>query len=365
MSNAVMQTAPSYTLRFLDKVQQVLKAGRWNGEENYCFSGLSAQMCLHMLLVGSEKNTKSQLTGLINGYGTEIVSPSELALNYSVNSLNVSNSIWLANNLRIHYLYDEHIVRHCKGTLNAVDFKNPVAAIQQINNFCSQQTDGKLPEILGPNSVTRDTRLVALNTILFKGVWQKPFPLHMTANETFYGSRRAVDTPMMFRRGECEYFEGDGIQAINLPYSTDGISALLVMDSGKHDLSYVYNKALDGLRLEERVYVYVPRFKTESEIDLRSVCLDLGCVRPFSDYAEFWLAADEKVKIDNIVQKVCVEVDEKGTEAAAATVTTMVRLCTSMSSAKNYVFNANRPFMWFIHDAHRREVLFNGYVSQF
>src|SRR5262249_13673525 len=153
--------------------------------------------------------------------------------------------------------------------------------------------------------------------------------------------------------------EGDGFQALELPYKGEQLSMLIVLPRTRDGLvaletrcaaERIYQQVTTGLQHEERVVVSLPRFKVETEFSLKPVLCLLGADLAFSDEADFSGIGDEPLKISDVIHKAFVEVNEKGTEAAAATGVKMAMCGMIMEPPKQKVFQADHPFLFFIRD---------------
>jgi serpin B len=247
----------------------------------------------------------------------------------------------------------------------------PDLAVQTINAWVSDKTRSKIKNLIQRNFIDDDTRLILTNAIYFKGQWEKEFEKPLTKDEEWHGpAPRPV--PMMHQQGRYLYYEDSGFQALELPYRGRQLSLLIVLPREKDGLAALerqwaagdaYRQVTDGLDYEGTVHVSLPRFKIEAEFKLKPVLCGLHAELAFSDEADFSGIAEEPLKISEVVHKAFVEVNEEGTEAAAATAVGMI-LCAGISGPAPIpkVFKADHPFLFFIRDRKTDTVLFSGRV---
>ncbi len=248
------------------------------------------------------------------------------------------------------------------------------ASRSTINSWVAEITRDRIPEILPPRSIDRDTTLVLVNAMYLLADWQHQFPPNRTRDQRFRrtdGSR--ISVPMMSQVEDFPYTEVDGVQVLELPYEGGDLSMVILLPhwGGLDDIEAELTG--DGLNnvLEElsdrKVSVQFPRFKLEPPVvDLIQTFRALG-VRDLFDLGRADLSAilgddvDEALAVDAIYHQTFIEVDEEGTEAAAATAVTTAR---GISSGPTPVhFRADRPFLFLIRDRSSGAILFLGRVD--
>jgi serpin B len=259
--------------------------------------------------------------------------------------------------------------------LREVDFAaDTEAARGTINQWVEQQTKEKIKDLIAPGVLNAMTRLVLTNAIYFKGNWQTQFDKKATKDAPFKLSPgRTVDVPMMYQKARFGYGEDGDLQVLSMPYkgkelsmvvllpkSVDGLAALdkslLVPNSGPKLAGW-----LGKLRRQE-VLVYLPRFKTTSEFSLADVLKAIGMKDAFvPDVADFsGMNGKRDLFISAVVHKAFVDVNEEGTEAAAATA--VVVGLTSARMDEPPVFRADHPFLFLIRHEKTGAILFMGRV---
>ncbi len=255
--------------------------------------------------------------------------------------------------------------------LEQLDFKaDPEAARGVINAWVEQQTAQKIRDLLGGGSLTPATRLVLVNAVYFLGTWQKPFPVDATAEGPFHRAAGGdVTVPFMHVTGHFGYADSGDVQVLALPYKGGQLEMVLVLPNAGSPLADLEDN-LDAALFAgwlaapqtAEVQVALPRLHLETGFDLASTLRTMGMELAFSGSADFsGMAADARLAIDKVVHKAFLDVDEKGTEAAAATAVTMKT--TSVSPQRPRIFTADRPFILAIRQRDTGAVLFLGRVA--
>jgi len=285
---------------------------------------------------------------------------------------NLANRLWGQSGFH----FDEAFLK-----INKEDYNAPVENVsfgdessrKRINKWVEKQTKDKIKDLLPPGSLTVDTRLVLTNAIYFKANWEYQFKKEKTEKEKFkLENEEKVDVDMMFQKGSFNYTESSTYQAIQLPYK--GKKQSMVVFLPKRDVTvYELQKSLtpNNLLPFQRFYpntqaeVYLPKFKMEYTIALRDYFVEKGMETAFTDKADFTgMSTEEPLWIDKVLHKAFIEVDEEGTEAAAATAVIMTTESISPSTEPiPVVFKADHPFLFFILDDSTGTVLFAGKVK--
>jgi serpin B len=263
--------------------------------------------------------------------------------------------------------------------LEVVDFRKNFEGVRgKINTWVEQQTKDKIKNLLGKGTLDEKTRLVLVNAIYLKAQWVTPFEKTLTKPDKFAitgGASR--DVPTMHGVVGAAHGSHAGARTLDLPYHAAGgpqLGMLIVVpDKAKLDaIEATYAKDglapfLAGTSGHAKVDVALPKFKVGADFSLGEALEKLGMPRAFSNDAEFKAMTKttatkpaERLKISKVIHKAWVEVDEKGTEAAAATAVVMAEI-TSAVPQKPISFKVDRSFLFFIHDQHGN-VLFGGRV---
>jgi len=347
---------------------------REEGKKSIFISPLSISTALSMVYEGAGTTTREAMENALKykGIDPETLNFSYrnllLHLNSADNkvSLNLKNSIWIRSGETI----NEEFLNINKDVFNAyvsqLDFSKSDAA-DTINNWIKEATKGKIDKMVN-SPIDPYVVMYVINAIYFKGDWTTRFEEKNTFETDFAtegGSKEKV--MMMSRKGEVEYGSGEGYKAVKLPYGNKKIAMYCIlpedgikvddmikdMDAGK------WKEIKDSIKLIEDVELQIPRFKLEyGKKELKDSLAALGMGECFSENADF-SGIREGLFISSVLHKAVIEVNEKGTEAAAATV---VEIKETMAG-EQITFIANRPFLFLISDSETGSVLFMGKYS--
>lgn len=242
---------------------------------------------------------------------------------------------------------------------------NTDEAREAINEWALVATHGKVKGLLAPSDLKPQTRLVLVNAVHFKEIWQNPFPQKDTFNAEFeYASGKKNTIPMMkLRNTELPCYADDELSAVELPYRGGFISFLVLLPKktslsaleSKFDSEYL-DRVISKLVRKRTADICIPRFSIQCALQLRDTLLGMGITAAFSDDADF-SGIGQVGKLATVIQKACIEVDERGTEAAAGTAGwTNVSL--------GFTLIADHPFLFLIRDKSTGSILFMGRVVQ-
>ena len=284
--------------------------------------------------------------------------------------MNIANSIWGQQDFHFEEDFLDTLALNYGAGLRLLDYiQAPEESRQTINKWVSDQTQEKIQDLIPEGAVTSDTRLVLSNAIYFKATWMEPFEESLTENGIFYGlDGEESEVPLMSLGSDSSfpYYQGEGYQAIALPYLGGQVSMLvLIPDEGTFDqFEGDFSKVLLDQVISEMQYSSVrlvfPKFEFETEISLAKTLAAMGMPEAFSGAADFsGMTGDKDLFISDVFHKAYVGVDEKGTEAAAATAV-MMRLT---SAPENPIeLTVDRPFLFAIRDHQTNSILFMGRV---
>jgi serpin B len=280
-------------------------------------------------------------------------------------------TIWIQSGLRLGGSFQARVVTS-GVTLADADFAAaPEAARAEINQVIAEQTEGKITGLLPSGTVTALTRLVLASAVYLKAAWTDPFPERATADAPFYPDGPdgpALAVPMMRGTASRTYLRGDGYQAVLLPYRDIGLAMAVLLPDGP--LAALRPKlaaaGLGGLlagTARHQVTLSLPRFRVEAAFDLIPALRRLGVVAPFGADADFSeITADAQLRIGAVAHKAYIDVDEQGTEAAAATAVVM-RTAAAMRPPPLVTMVLDRPFLFAIIDTATGLPVFLGQVS--
>jgi len=350
---------------------------------NLFFSPYSISTALAMTYAGAKAGTASEMESALHfGLGQPRVHDAFNALdltlagraNQLVNpqatgdgfKLALTNASFVAADLRLVPAYLDQLARSYDAGLYRTDFAGHAEASRQaINSWVLDRTEQRIDELLPAGSIGPDAAFVLVNAIYFKASWLDKFDPAHTESATFHAADGDRQVQMMRGFGE-QYFDGDGYQALELPYVSDAVRMLFVLpDEGSFDAvearldDTLFTAATKGLS-RHSVDLGIPRFSFESEVRLRDALMALGMRSAFGN-ADFsgMAGAPGDLVLDQVYHKAFVAVDEQGTEAAAAT----AAVGREVSAPPPATFILDRPFLFFVYDAPTKQVLFSGRVS--
>jgi serpin B len=283
--------------------------------------------------------------------------------------LNVVNDAWGQKNFQFLTTYLDTLAVNYGAGLRILDFiKDGEGARQTINQYISDQTQGKVKELIPQGAVNDLTRLVLTNAIYFKAGWQSPFAKEATNNGTFKllnGSQ--VNVSMMHQMDFFNYTQGAGYQVAELPYGDGQLSMVVLLpDEGqfKKFQDNLNSKLVDSIiasMTQQNVILSLPKFQFDSSFGLKQALSSMGMSIAFSDKADFsGMTGTQGLLISDVVHKAFVSVDEAGTEAAAASA--VIVGATSMPS-QSVTLSVDRPFIFLIRDIPTGTILFVGRVT--
>jgi serpin B len=349
---------------------------------NLFFSPLSASLALTMVLNGARNETYRQMAHAL-GYGdqpVERINTENALLLHLLRSPDpktetlVANSLWVQQGFSLLPSFLQACQKHYEAEVDSVDFmQDREGAAERINGWVKQNTKGLIPKLFEPSDFSPLTRLVVVNTLYFKGKWQKPFDKQATREEEFHLEGGKVKrVPMMHQSGKFDYLRGDGFQAVALPYGAGELSFYLFLpDEGRSLQAFLkeltaerWAQWLKGFKPMEGD-VGLPRFRIEATYPLEEPLQAMGITDAFdpekADLSGVAPQTDGRLFITKALQKAVVEVDEEGTKAAAAT---GVVVSLTAYNPNRFTLIANRPFFFIIRHNATGAILFMGIVRE-
>jgi serpin B len=276
----------------------------------------------------------------------------------------IANSIWYEQSFPFNASFLDESKQYFDARVQALDFTNP-SAVTTINSWVSDQTNAKIPKIL--DDIAPDEVMFLVNAIYFKGIWQKQFDKSKTVDATFHASDGTTAiVPMMSRGAGVQYAATPEYEAVDLPYGNSAFTMTVVLPSANADIDAFaesfdqakWNSLVSSLQ-ETDLEVFLPRFRLEWKRLLNDDLKQLGMRLAFSG-ADFTRMSPRgrDLFITRVIQKTFVDVDEEGTEAAAATAVGVG--VTSMPAS----FRVDRPFLVVIRERFSGTILFIGKISK-
>ncbi len=346
-------------------------------DRNIFVSPSSVAIALAMTYNGASGSTREAMTKAmeLQGLTLQQINSSNAALKKSLENsdpevkLTIANSLWANREASL----DQEFIRRNQDFYTArianLNF-NDANAPSIINSWVNDSTEGKINKIV--ERIAPEQVLFLINAIYFKGRWSDEFDKNQTSHHPFYlVSGQQKQHPMMSQRGDYRYYENQQFQAVSLPYGKDGkVSFYIFLPKQTSSLkSFYQNLSAENWdnwmsQFSKREgFVRLPRFKMDYDITLNKALTALGMGEAFSNKANF-SAMGKNLKISEVKHKTFVEVNEEGTEAAAATSVGIVPLSAKVPSAEPFSMIVNRPFFCTIRDNQTGSILFMGSIVE-
>jgi serpin B len=294
-------------------------------------------------------------------------------LNSENNEYNIStaNALWIREDYRLLESYLNIIKTVYGGGATEVDFSDAQKAADIINQWVENNTNGLIKDLILPDYINIFTTLILTNAIYFKGIWKYQFGSENTTDRDFKKpSDETIKVPTMQllnTENSFNYTETDDVQMLELPYSGDDISMLIFLPKNNDISNLIVN--IDDSKLstwkdsmeEITLDIYLPKFKVESKYELQDHLNNLGMVIPFTSAADFsGMNGVRELYISKVIHKAYIDVNEEGTEAAAATAVIMERF--SIGGPEEIIFDCNHPFLYLIQHKQTGTILFLGSI---
>ncbi|XP_068147292.1 serine protease inhibitor 42Dd-like [Drosophila tropicalis] len=335
-------------------------------DQNIVFSPFSIQTCAAMARLGAKKETAEDLDrglGLVSDTKKIAESFHQALLPYKKSKiLHIANRIFVMKGLKLRHEFNKLLSKQFLSSAKSLDFGNSKKAAADINKWVEKQTKNFIKNVVDPNSISSKSRIVLVNAIHFKGNWVHQFKVRETKPEPFkLKDGKSIQVPMMNvvnTFGHAVLPELDAT-VLQLPYKDSDLSMLIVLPNSKTGLPQL-EKKLRSTQLSEitkklvklnqtRVMVKLPKFKAEFKMELTDVFQKLGMTRMFSSSADFsgMLKNSQGVQISSIMHQAFIDVNELGTEAAAATAITD-NIKSLLISPDPVHFHADHPFAYYL-----------------
>jgi serpin B len=346
-----------------------------SGNENVFISPMSVAIALSMTYNGASGETQQEMAQALAFQGMTLpeINQANEALKTSLENadpevqLSIANSLWARQEVSFNPEFLQRNQEFYGARVEELDFTNP-NTLGTINNWVEENTNGRIEQII--DEIQPEAILFLINAIYFKGNWAEQFDENLTTEQPFYlpdGSEK--QHPLMSQSGRYLYLENDDFQGISLPYGDGRLSLYVFLPREASSLAE-FQKQLTfenwqqwtGQFQRREGLIKLPRFKFEYEIQLNEALKALGMETAFdTDKANFSNMTDTPAKIDEVKHKTFVEVNEEGTEAAAATSVGVVATSATMPETP-FQMIVNRPFWCAIRDNQTGTVLFMGSI---
>jgi len=384
--NKLIEANNKFALDLYDQVDSITN--------NVFFSPYSISTAMMIAREGARTQTANEIDSVFYYPELEIMRNNFAGIYNNMNEdhrsyqLKTGNAIWIQQDFPFKEKYKNNVENFYGAKAVNLDFINNAAeSVNTINNFISEQTNGKIDNILNPSDITYRTRAILTNAIYFKGDWVYSFKKSKTQLSDFYlNDRTKIQTDMMnleTKETKLNYVDLGNLQLLELPYKGDDLSMLIILPRTEEEIFkitmrdknikminteltldnlYSWKSQMRKIKLNQ---VIIPKFKFDSKYELNDILKTMGMPLAFNDaYADFsgmaHLSPDERMFIEKVIHQAYVKVDEKGTEATAATA---ISMGFSNSAGPSTSFIADHPFTFIIQNKNNGNILFIGKVN--
>jgi len=393
MKDVVVEAAECNNEFAVDLYSQLME-----DDGNLFFSPYSISTALAMVYAGARGRTEAQMASTLHFD----MSQEELHLTFAQiiddlnskskmagNELNVANALWAQKGYPFLDDYMKLVGESYRAEADELDFSTaPEESRVTINRWAEERTKEKIKDLIPEGIITELTTLVLTNAIYFKAAWEGQFKADRTKDEDFMlPGGETVKVPMMMQTARYGYAEEEDFQILEMPYSGRLLSMIVFLPKEKDGLKE-FERGLAVIKLtgptmredidktplatrisdwmgkirSRHVAVSMPRFNTTSSFKLNEVLVSMGMKDAFSMAADFsGMTGNKELYISAVLHKAYVDVNEEGTEAAAATAAVMDREAV-VKPVEPVVFKADHPFMFLIRDNSTESILFMGRV---
>ncbi|RLG70423.1 MAG: serpin family protein, partial [Candidatus Iainarchaeum archaeon] len=347
-------------------------------DENIFFSPYSIFVALSMTYEGAKGKTAEEMEKVLHLPADKNLRRANFAkIINEINKpnkkckLSTANALWPRINVKLLEEYQNTIEKYYGGKMTPLDYaKDSEGSRQIINRWVEDQTEGKIKDLIPAGFLKPSTVLVLTNAIYFKGNWLFQFDPKETKEEDFKtSSGKIVKVPMMRLVNtdkKFNYAETEDVQILELPYDGKDLSMLIILpeenklEKIENELSAEKLSEWKGMLKKQKVDIYLPRFKLKTKYFLADTLKKMGMSTAFDASANFsGINGEGGIWIDEVIHQAFVDVNEEGTEAAAATGVMMVEGIHSLFP----VFRADHPFIFLIQERKTGNILFMGKVA--
>ncbi|OCT68274.1 serine protease inhibitor A6 [Xenopus laevis] len=373
LKGLLLQSNMNFAVNIYKQVASSALTEKKSQPKNIFFSPVSIATSLAMLALGAKAETRNQILNSLAPKETRIQEDKiHNAFRHFLQVLNkpkkdlkitIGNAAFVEDELNILKSFANEAESYYQADVFPTNFKNPKEAERQINNYVKNKTNGKIKELVrGPST---ETNLLLVNYILFKGEWEYPFSPDFTRLSMFsIDNNTKVEVKMMSRMGRYDIYLDNEVPCtvLKLPYTDDALMLLIMPKLGQvEDVEAALSKDTilrwRNSTSKKFLRLYMPKFSISSSLKLKEIFSDMGMNNMFSDQADFsGIVEDGKLKLSKVIHKAVLDVDEKGTEAAAVTAVNVIRYSLLKSQ------KVDRPFLVVICSKETDTILFIGRI---
>ena len=341
-----------------------------NRNKNIMLSPTSLNFALGMIAEGAKGETKEALKEYLGTddfasyakqYMENIKKYNSDEENYGYKSkLKIADAVWADDDLKLQDAFKKSVSSNFSAKVENLDFSNTDKTCKRINKWCDKNTEGMIPKIITPDTISKDTELCLTNSLYFESGWSGD-PWTLSNKKEKFGDKEK--TKYMTCAGD-RYYENDKATAFGRNYA-NGLSFIGILPNEEGDFTLEDLDIESLLKSEpeyDKVYCKMPKLNFETSAILNDMLSDIGLKNIFSNDADFSGIADKNTKVSTILQKTKLELDENGTKAAAVTMAVMERMSAMAPDPVVKSVELTRPFAFLIFDEMNNEILFMGKV---
>ena len=348
-----------------------------NGQNNIFFSPLSIDMALTITFNGADGETRDAMARVLELNGFKLPDINEynhrllerLESDHSNSRLNIANSIWIEKSFPVNKDFTDTVASNYNSEIVNLPFDQ--AAVNRINQWVSDRTNARIKHMI--DRLDPDAAMVLLNAIYFKGQWKYEFTKRLSMIRDFYlinGDTTPI--PMMTQTEKFMYAESDGVQVVELPYSGDDLSMLILLPD--KDKPYdEFTRIITAQKINDlknqlsllKGTVTIPKIELDYELNLNDVLKSMGmgiAFEPKANFRKMIQPGQSGLYIGDVLHKAFVKINEEGTEAAASTAVIMMK-ATSFNPEETFTFTADHPYLFIIQDNASGTILFMGSIT--
>jgi serpin B len=349
-------------------------------EGNMFFSPYSIFTAMAMCYEGAESTTKEEMSNVFYfPLNKNVLEISLMGMIEQINSdnenyeLETANALWIQQSFPVKEQYISNVETYYYGNVTNLDFVDqPEESKNAINEWVAEKTNDKIKDPISDGVINEYTRLIITNAVYFNGKWLTEFNEGSTHKRDFYISEDDdINVETMYTKQYFSYSESSDAKMLELPYKGDNLCMYVVLPT-ENDIEFFessfsvsdYEDLKSDMDSEYEVKTWIPKFKFESRTELSDQLIRMGVRDAFSDQnADLSGISDEYLKISKVLHQAFVDVQEKGTEAAAATEVIVEDEAVDVEPIPEREFRADHPFMFFIEDKRTGCILFMGKVE--
>ena len=360
----------TFAFDFIDRVNAAEK-------KDYIISPLSMQFLLGMILEGAADGTAEEISKVL-GYGSDgaaDVNEYCLAMLSQLPEVDKATKLYIANAIVLNELctlrksYQENVSKYYQAEVTNKSFYDSPGTTKYINDWCSQHTEGMIPEIL--KEVTPDMMAYLLNALYFKSKWSSPFTKSMSKEEEFTNEEgKKSKVTMMKQETDFRHYYGTEFNAVQMSYGNGAYIMTVMLPNSGYKVSDIcaWLKANSWSGFSKgfsysKVNLWIPRFETTFRIKLNDILSAMGMPTAFLPAANFLPMSEDAAYLSFVQQDAKIKVDEEGTEAAAVSSAGMMRTTSVGLPDPIIIFHADHPFLYVISERSTGAILFAGRYS--